>query len=215
MKNKTEEPLFLFGITMQNHGDYIYTGEGYTQTVYLEDYAMEHPMAEQYLSLLNESDKAMEQFFLELNALEEDTVVLFFGDHFPQVEGDFFTEVHGGEFETLSEQMLQYTVPFFLWANYDIPEQTVECTSLNYLGRYLLETAGLELPAYYRFLKDLEEVIPAINGFGYYSADRREFLPLSWAEGEEADWLNRYAVLQYNGMFERQEKSRIFFDCSQ
>lgn len=215
MKNKTEEPLFLFGITMQNHGDYIYTGEGYTQTVYLEDYAMEHPLAEQYLSLLNESDKAMEQFFLELNALEEDTVVLFFGDHFPQVEGDFFTEVHGGEFETLSEQMLQYTVPFFLWANYDIPEQTVECTSLNYLGRYLLETAGLELPAYYRFLKDLEEVIPAINGFGYYSADRREFLPLSWAEGEEADWLNRYAVLQYNGMFERQEKSRIFFDCSQ
>ena len=122
LKNKTEEPLFLFGITMQNHGDYIYTGENYTQTVFLEDYAMDHPMAEQYLTLLRESDKAMEFFFGELEKLEEDTVVLFFGDHFPQVEGDFFLEVHGGRFETLSQQMLQYTVPFFLWANYDIPE---------------------------------------------------------------------------------------------
>lgn len=215
LKNKTEEPLFLFGITMQNHGDYIYTGENYTQTVFLEDYAMDHPMAEQYLTLLRESDKAMEFFFGELEKLEEDTVVLFFGDHFPQVEGDFFLEVHGGRFETLSQQMLQYTVPFFLWANYDIPEQTVECTSLNYLGRYLLEAAGLELPAYYRFLKDLEENIPAINGMGYYSASRQEYIPLSQAEGEEADWLNRYGILQYNGLFERKQQSRVFFGCAQ
>ena len=215
VKNKTEEPMFLFGITMQNHGDYIYTGENYTQTVFLEDYAMEHPMAEQYLTLLHESDRAMENFFAELEALEEDTVVLFFGDHFPQVEGDFFEEVHGGPFETLSEQMLQYTVPFFLWANYDIPEQQVECTSLNYLGRYLLEAAGLELPPYYRFLKELEAVIPAVNGMGYYSVSSREYLPVDQAEGEEADWLNRYAILRYNGLFERKQQSSVFFGNSQ
>lgn len=215
INNKTEAPMFLFGITMQNHGDYIYTGENYTQTVFLEGYEMEHPMAEQYLTLLNKSDWAMEQFFKELEALEENTVVLFFGDHFPQVEGDFFEEVHGGAFETLSEQMLQYTVPFFLWANYDIPEQTVECTSLNYLGRYLLETAGLELSPYYRFLKELEENIPAINGLGYYSASRQEYIPVFQAEGEEADWLNRYAVLQYNGLFERKKQSTVFFGCAQ
>jgi len=211
LQTKTEEPMFLFGITMQNHGDYIYTGDNYTQTVFLEDYAMEYPMAEQYLTLLKESDRAMEYFFTELEALEEDTVVLFFGDHFPQVEGDIFEEVHGGEFETLSEQMLQYTVPFFLWANYDIPEQTVECTSLNYLGRYLLEAAGLELPPYYRFLKELEQVIPAVNGLGYYSASQQEYVPVSQAEGEEAVWLNRYAVLQHNGMFDKKDRSRTFF----
>ncbi len=214
VKNREDSPMFLFGITMQNHGDYIYTGENYTQTVFLEEYAMEHPMAEQYLTLLNESDKAMEQFFQALESFEEDTVVLFFGDHFPQVEGDFFEEVHGGAFETLSEQMLQYTVPFFLWANYDIPEQTVECTSLNYLGRYLLEAAGLELPSYYRFLKEMETVIPAVNGHGYYSVSRQEYIPVSEAEGEEADWLNRYAILQYNGLFERKDQSQVFFGCA-
>ncbi len=215
METKTEEPMFLFGITMQNHGDYIYTGENYTKTISLEGYELEHPMAEQYLSLLHESDKAMADFFEALQSYEEDTVVLFFGDHFPQVEGDFFEEVHGGAFETLSEQMLQYTVPFFLWANFDIPEQTGISTSLNYLGRYLLETAGLELPPYYRFLKELEEVIPAINGFGYYSASRQEYIPVAQAEGEEARWLNRYGILQYNGLFERKNQSSHFFGCAQ
>lgn len=211
LENTGETPLFLFGITMQNHGDYIYTGENYEQTIFLEDYAMEHPMAEQYLTLLHETDKAIGDFLTALENYPEDTVVLFFGDHFPQVEGDFFLEVHGGSFETLPEQMLQYTIPFFLWANYDIPEQTVGCTSLNYLARYLLETAGLELPPYYRFLAEMETHIPSMNADGYYSLSRQTYLPFSEAEDEEALWLNRYALLQFNGMFDPKNRSAHFW----
>ena len=211
LEESREQPLFLFGITMQNHGDYIYTGDDFTQTITLEGYETEYPMAEQYLSVLHESDRALEKFLAELENQERDTVVLFFGDHFPQIEGDFFEEVHGGSFEDLSQQMLQYTVPFFIWANYDIPEQTVDCTSLNYLGRYLLEAAGMELPPYYRFLKDLEEQIPSINAMGYYSVSQGTYLPVSQAENEEAWWLSRYAIVQYNGMFDKQNKSDSFF----
>ena len=213
LKENGEQPLFLFGITMQNHGDYNYEGNHYEQTIFLEDYQMEHPMAEQYLSLLQESDRAMEAFFEELEQYPEETIVLFFGDHFPQVEGDFFLEVHGGEFETLSQQQLQYTVPFFLWANYDIPEQEGICTSLNYLGRYLLETAGLEKPAFYEFLTDMEQVIPSLNVDGYYSRSQGMYLPYEEAEGEEARWLQQYAVLQYNGMFDRGDASEHFWNA--
>lgn len=212
LEEPRQQPLFLFGITMQNHGDYIYTGDHYTQTIYLENYEMEHPMAEQYLTLLHESDKALEYLLSELARYPEDTVVLFFGDHFPQVEGDFFLEAHGGELETLSERMLQYQVPFFIWANYGIPEQAVTCTSLNYLGRYLLEAAGLELPPYYRFLKDLEASIPAVNALGYYSVSQQTFLPLDAAGGEEAEWLNRYAIIQYNCLFDSGHRSQLFFE---
>lgn len=212
LENKDDSPMFLFGITMQNHGDYIYTGDNYEQTVFLQDYEMEHPMAEQYLSLLLETDKATEGFLNRLEELEEDTLVLFFGDHFPHVEGNFFRDVHGGDFETLEEQMLQYTIPFFIWANYDIPEMTVECTSLNYLARYLLEAAGLSLPPYYRFLAELEKEIPAVNALGYYSRREGTFLPLEDAAGEEAEWLNRYRMVQYNNLFDPDHRSETFFD---
>lgn len=212
LEEPRQQPLFLFGITMQNHGDYIYTGDNYEQTIRLDGYEWEYPMAEQYLTLLHESDKAIEYLLSELESYPEDTVVLFFGDHFPKVEGDFFLEVHGSEFETLSERMLQYQVPFFIWANYDIPEQAVECTSLNYLGRYLLEAAGLELPPYYRFLKDLEASIPAVNALGYYSVSQQTFLPLDAASGEESEWLNRYAIIQYNSLFDSGHRSQLFFE---
>lgn len=208
-------PLFLFGITMQNHGDYIYSGGNYQQTISLEGYQEAYPMAEQYLSLLHETDRATEEFLQNLKNFEEKTVVLFFGDHFPQIESSFLEDVHGGTFDTLSEKMLQYTVPFFVWANFDIPERNVPITSLMYLPNYLLESAGVEVPAYYRFLKELQMHIPAINPMGYYSATEGTFLPLEEAYGEEADWIHSYAQLQYNMLFEKEERSKVFFPINQ
>lgn len=211
MEAQGEDPTFLFAISMQNHGEYTYTGKNYTQTVSLEGYDGSYPMAEQYLTLLRESDDAAREFFTALEDCPRKTVVLFFGDHFPQVEEDFFLELHGGSFDTLSEQMLQYTVPFFVWANYDIPEQTVACTSLNYLSRYLLEAAGLPLSPLHSFLKDMEQIIPAVNARGYYSVEQGTYIETEKAQGEESLWLQKYAWLQYNSLFDTKNKSQLFF----
>lgn len=211
LENKSDGPMFLFGITMQNHGGYGVPVPNYTQTVFLEGYEQEYPQAEEYLSLMNYSDQALEYLLTQLQQYPEDIVVLFFGDHLPNVEKAFYEELYGGSFDTLDSQMLQYTVPFFIWANYDIPEQQVPCTSLNYLGRYLLEAAGIELPPYYQFLKEAEAVIPAVNALGYYSNSARAYLPASEAQGEEARWLARYEALQYNAVFDKSGLSDHFF----
>lgn len=211
LNQEQDAPLFLFAISMQNHGDYTYEGENYTQTVYLEGMEGSYPMAEQYLTLLHESDNAARELITALEASDRKTIVLFFGDHFPQVEGDFYQALHGGSFDTLSEQMLEYTVPFYIWANFDIPEQEVACTSLNYLSRYLLEAAGLPLSPLHSFLKDMEAQIPAINAYGYYSQESQTYRAFSEAEGDEAWWLDMYACLQYNSLFDSEHKSDVFF----
>lgn len=211
LDDQGEAPLFLFGISMQNHGGYTYEGDNYTQTVFLEGYEEEYSEAELYLTLLHESDCAMEYLLTALQKRERKTVVLFFGDHFPSVEAGFYEELNGGPLDTLESQMKEYMVPFFIWANYDIPEQEVEITSLNYLSRYLLEAAELPLSPYHEFLKDLEEEIPAINVLGYYSKSQGGYIPLSDARDEEAAWLSRYAKLQYNHLADAKNKSELFF----
>lgn len=211
LKKERELPLFLFGITMQNHGGYELTDKNFTQTVFLEGYDRSYPSVETYLSLIQQSDMAMEYLLTELAEFEEDTVVLFFGDHFPQLEQEFYEELYWGTFDTLDSQMKQYTVPFLIWANFDIEERTVECTSLNYLGRYLLESAGLELPPFYRFQKEMEQHVPAVSGMGYYSNEARSFLCLEEADPEAAAWLEKYEVLQYNGLIEKADISSVFF----
>lgn len=201
-----QQPLFLFGITMQNHSEYSH--EQYQPVLSLNG---PYPKAQQYLSLLHQSDEALEDFLQELTDFPEKTIVLFFGDHFPRVENELYEELHGGALNTLDEKMLLYQVPFFLWANYDIAEQEVDCTSLNYLGHYLLELAGLEIPPYFQFLGALEEHIPSVSANGYYSISQQSFLPISEAEGEEAQWLRMYEQLQYNNLFDSKNRSMHFF----
>ncbi|MDO5545880.1 MAG: LTA synthase family protein [Eubacteriales bacterium] len=205
LEQQGDAPLFLFGITMQNHGSY--GDANYQNTISLQGESFF--FAEQYLSLIHETDEALEQLLSQLENYPRKTIVLIFGDHFPALEDGFFRSLHGS-FDTLSDQMLQYQVPFYLWANYDIPEQTVGLTSLNYLAVHLLETAGLPLSPYYQFLSDVQEAIPAINANGFYSPDG-QVLTKDQANDGQAQWLRMYEAAQYNNLFGKKDRSSVLF----
>lgn len=205
-----ESPLFLFGVTMQNHSGYDYSGDDFETTVHLEEYNSDYPDVEQYLSLIHSTDKAIENLITYFETAEDPVVVLFFGDHLPALNQHFYEELHGGPFNSLDEQMLQYKVPFFVWTNYEFGEQFVECSSLSYLSTYVYEAAGLPLPEYNQFLKEMEKQVPAINMLGYYSITEACFLPINRAEETELEWLNNYRVLQYNAIFDEKNLCSIF-----
>ena len=61
------------------------------------------------------------------------------------------------------------------------------------------------------FMKDMEEVIPAMNHMGYYSKQQGKFVAFDKAEGEEKAWLDKYAIMQYNGLFDKTNRSDKFF----
>lgn len=198
-----ETPLFLFGITMQNHGGY---EKPYQGDISLPGY----PMAEQYLSLLHETDAAVEHLFTELEKSPRDTIVLLFGDHYPKIEESFYEAVHGGSFDTLSDQLLKYTVPYYIWANFDISAETRELTSLNYLPVALLQAAGMPLPPVFRLLEDARQVVPAVCAYGFADASG-QLMPPGSAQGEEAEWLHRYSTAQYSALFDKKGASPILF----
>ena len=208
-ENDKDTLVFIFGVTMQNHSSY--DVPNYENSIELDDSLGSAPLAEQYLSLIHESDKAVEHLLSKLESYPKDTVVLFFGDHMPRIEDELYLELNGGPLDTLDEQMKKYTVPFFIWANYDIEEYTLDTSSLNYLAGHLLDAAGIELPPYYQFLRDIEETIPAINAFGYYSKSCGSFIPFEEAEGEEAEALRLYECVQYNNLFDAKNRNELFF----
>lgn len=204
------EKLCLYAISMQNHGGYSYQGDRYTQTVFLDKEFPDDALVEQYLSLLRLSDQALEALIDYFRQVPEDTVILFFGDHQPGFSNECLEALAGRPLETLADTQRKYMVPFFVWANFDIPEEEVACTSLNYLSGYLYRAAGLTPTGYGKFLEDLESVIPAINAFGFYSPSAGDFLEPDDAEGAELDMLNRYQCLQYNNVFRRKSGSPLF-----
>ncbi len=210
-EEKKDDPLFLFGVTMQNHGSYDYAGENYTQSVSLVGYDREYPDVEQYLSLLHETDKATQQLISYFENVDEDVVIVFFGDHQPKIDTAFYDMISPDSTVSLNGRQNRYKVPFFVWANYDIPEAKVSCTSLSYLSSYMYEAAGIPLPPYNQFLKELEEQIPAINANGFYSISGKRFISFDKAEGEELEWLKQYKILQHNNVFDSKHRSEDFF----
>lgn len=210
-ESRENEPLFLFGITMQNHGGYVYAGENFEKSVSLNGFENDYPDVEQYLSLLRETDKAVEYLITYFSGIEEDVVIVFFGDHQPSLGDAFYQEIEGSSADSLDAQQLRYKVPFFIWANYDIEEAEVECTSLNYLSSYVYQAAGIPLPPYNRFLSDMESVIPSINGNGFYSTRLQCYLPFDMASEEERKWLLAYEMLQYNNLFDGKNRSDALF----
>lgn len=203
-----DKPMFLFGVTMQNHGGY--EDRSFENTVNLTGQGMDYPDAEQYLSLIRETDRAVEELIGYFSSVQEEVVILFFGDHQPMLDDAFFQALGNAE-QTPEERQKRYQVPFFLWANYDIGQQSGILTSLNYLSTYVYEAAGIPLPAYNRFLADMAQTIPAINSQGFYSNASGCYLTFEEASAEEQRWLAEYRMLQYNSLWDEESRSDRFF----
>lgn len=205
------EKLYLMGITMQNHGGY---GEPY-DNFYERCYKIgrSYTDANQYLSLVHESDKAVKNLIEYFSKVDDPVEIVFFGDHQPSLNSNFYPLLNGKGMSGLTEDELEalYTVPFFIWTNYDTPEETVDITSLNFLSTMTLERAGIELPAYNKFLADMMETVPAVNSRGYYSKEKQCYQHIDDATGEEAEWIKNYHMLQYNSMFDKKGRSNLFF----
>lgn len=208
---KANEDLFIMSISMQNHGGYTEKYDNFDEQVRM--LGINYPDVNQYLSLVHESDKALEYLISYFENVDDPVEIVFFGDHQPSLSSSFYPYLNGKGLSGLTVDELEdlYTVPFFIWTNYESGEETVELTSLNYLSTMALERAGIPLPSYNQFLADLRKEIPAVNSRGYYSKAREKFIHIEDAAGTEAEWLKNYEILQYNNMFEDKEQSRQFF----
>jgi phosphoglycerol transferase MdoB-like AlkP superfamily enzyme len=175
-------PLFLFNVTMQNHGGYTEEYDNFTPDVTAN--GKNSKILNRYLSLLKKTDAALEDLITYFEGQDEPVILLFFGDHQPNnaVAKSF----------SYSDETLRYQVPYLIWANFDIEEEQNADTSANYLSTHLLEAAGVPLYDYQNFLSGLEQYYPIL------SAARMET-----EDGGQEELLSDYKKLQYYLLFEQ------------
>jgi phosphoglycerol transferase MdoB-like AlkP superfamily enzyme len=171
-KKKKDDRMFIFNVTMQNHGGYTYESAEFP-TITISDMHGRYKETEQYLSLVKESDNAFRELAEYLKSYSEPTIVLMFGDHQPAVEQEFFEELYGKPLSKLSLEELQqrYKVPFLVWSNYDMPSESDVLTSTNYLSNILLDAAKLPKSEVGEFTSSIRSDIPQINAMGHYDSN--------------------------------------------
>ncbi len=198
-------PYFAFNVTMQNHGGYTTSCTNFEEDTYATNVEGEYIKANKYLSLLKYSDSAFKKLINYFKKVDEPTVICMFGDHQPSVENEFIEEIMGVDSLTgltPEQEQSRYCTPFYIWANYDIEEKTVERLSSNYLSSLVLETAGIELTEYNKYLLRLSKTLPVIDNAGYIDSEGSHY---KWSDNSPyTDILDEYEKIQYNNIFDRE-----------
>ena len=198
-ENKEKDaPLFVFNVTMQNHGGYQDQYGNFTPDISVKDST--NFSLQQYLSLVKLSDSALEHLISYFKEADEKTVIVFFGDHQPSdAVASTVLAKNGMSWNHLTEeqQKLRYQVPYVVWANYDMEGETGADTSANYLAAEVLERAGVPLDEYRSYLLHLKSEYPVISAVRTVKADGSEV-----RASDEKDEMDIYRKLQYYELFD-------------
>ncbi len=213
--DKNEDPVFIFNVTMQNHGGYALSAfeEAGKEIVTIDPEFQDFTDAVAFESLMKASDDALRFLIGELKERERPIILTFFGDHQPALDGDFemILEKRGkvaGTPDTPALGEKYFKVPYFIWTNRpDLygrkrdEDEPADMTSPNYLGTETLAAAGLELSGMDLYLLQLKERIPVMNETGFLGDDGE------WhtydEPGEYEDDINEYRRIQWYRMFDK------------
>lgn len=193
MNNKEKgEKNFSFIVTMQNHMPYgTYVEEDGIQFLPDNDDGISYFQSEY------KADKALKELIEYLEDYDEDTIVLFFGDHQPNINQQSLYELTGD----YDEAKANHVVPFFIWANYEIDTEHDVEISPNYFESLLVQVAKLPRDSYTKYMIELRKEIPVITNNYYIDCDGNTYL-VNDTSSPYYEKMQEYWNLIYYNMFD-------------
>ena len=175
-----DKPFFCFNVTMQNHAGYDDDGNLCDKITAATNRDVQEEL-NNYLTLLHESDKALEYLISYFETVEEPTVILFVGDHQPMLGKSFYEEQIGKLLDEFSVEDVSrmYEVPYLIWANCDLDSAAApEQTSMNYLSEVLFSVAGMTKTPWMEMLSEYRREYPIVTS-NFMRQGEGTFIPLS------------------------------------
>ena len=192
------EPLFVFNVTMQNHSGYEEEFHNFTPDITVD--GIDSKALSMYLSLVKQTDSALQGLIDYFSQAEAANMIVFFGDHQPNdTVAAPILNLNGMTTKTLTEDQLKlrYEVPYVIWANYDIDAESGKDTSANYLAADVLHYAGISENAYGSYLLELQRNYPVISAMRVLTKDGLDTNSSSLKQE-----LKDYQSLQYYQLFD-------------
>jgi phosphoglycerol transferase MdoB-like AlkP superfamily enzyme len=176
LENKQDdEPLFVWAITMANH--YPYTEDKYADdekngiTSTSSQLTREQlDSVDSYLNGIVDADIQLKRLVDYLEGQEEDTIVVFYGDHLPIVGEqafDIYTSLgyidSDDNIEWSTEEYYKmYSTNYLVYNNYGLQSQNLGDVSPYFLANHLLNISEVYKPLYFHFLDKAYESFSAM-----------------------------------------------------
>lgn len=157
LKN-SQKPEFIHLVTMQNHMPYeenAYSEHNFSVNAKNGANPENAKTVQAYLEGISRSDKAMKNFLSEIEKLNEKTIIVFWGDHWPGIYGEMFEK-------ELNKNDIRRT-PLFVYSNFKKEKQDLGTSSLIYNQILAINVFNSKLSPFQYLLSDLREKYPALT----------------------------------------------------
>ena len=171
--DNAKEPLFLFGISIENHQPYRYKyyWENFTtraKNPHLSE--ADHHNFENYAQGVQNADRALGELCEYIDSRERPTALVFFGDHLPSICSKYSAYLDTGFIEDIyatNSRLGLYSTPFIIYANFALNKEN-KAKEPEIFGSYdllnvLSETIGSGKTRYMSYLEDLRGKLPYYN----------------------------------------------------
>lgn len=205
-RTETDDPLFLFSVSYQNHGPY-------PSETYWEEYATPEKtgwsmesccVINNYLAGIRSTVNEMCRMTEELEKRDEPIVFVFFGDHKPWMGNgnSVYTEIGVDlDVSTLEGFYNYYATPYVIYANQaardllgnDFAEDGGDFSPCFLMAK-VFDECGWEGPGFMQLQREMRAVSPLMSEGGWRLSDGQLVAEL---EGAAADENDRYLRAQY------------------
>lgn len=173
--DNTQDPLFLFAITMQNHQPYDGIDPSLIQ-IEVENDRLSAPALTAlttYTQGLYDADKMLGDLAKWIDGRERPTLLVFFGDHLPTLGSNYLAYNESGLFNShdgLDEEELSrmYSTPFLIYSNRKLDPGLLTSRTGNRISDYNLLNSvalstGMARTPYMELLRHFHSVTPIYN----------------------------------------------------
>lgn len=206
-----KDPLFIHGISMQNHFPYTEEVKGKLKEA---DNLLENEnqiSSGKQLSLfargIKKTDDQVKNFTEYLQTIDKPVYLLFYGDHFPALNNDLYEKV--GLKDSFSQQTAKFETPYFIWTNQSAtPDKKSSIVNPEFLNELLLEQAGIKETVFQSFIGEVEKNIPAFSiKDDLYFNESGEKKSLN---KKDKELLDMYRLIQYDMLSGKQYSKELF-----
>lgn len=198
--NSSDQPQFIFGLSMQNHGLYEanrYENKKIKITGNLDK--DDRDIFQSYIEGINLTDKSYVYLKESLNRQKDkETIVIMFGDHLPFLSDDFSIYkdgnlVSGDESNWDQKEMFDmHMAPITIWSNYEIKTPNLGNISPQVLSNEILNIANIQPEYQFKFTGKIKDKIPYLTK------------KVSLGVDENKSLIDDYRLIQYDLLFGKQ-----------
>ena len=162
-----------------------------------------------YAQGVYDADKELGILYNEIQNIDEDTIVIFYGDHHPYItnkkgENMYLNLSYFNTNDKDLNNLRQFTTKGVIFSNYiNKMDKSIKYINLNYLGAYVYSHLNILDKEFYNFVNNTRKIVPVFSRKYIYNPLTNKITSTEKINKEEKKAIENFRRVQYYELFDK------------